>query len=579
MTRRPRLPRALPPTGWRGLTLQLFLFIVLPLTLLLLAIAFGSLTLHGQAMRRLVGERDERAARAAAAAIEEALAHRAAAVRSIALRASDAAAPAALLADYSFLLPDFDGGLALFDPEGRLRESSGPASDWSGRPVDRLLARAAGQGEAQFSAAFRDPASPAHGMRGLLVLVAARAPEGRSAVGAFTPASLAGSALSGDSNLASQSFAFLIDQAGQVLFQSGVTPQAFDLTQHPGVAEALRGERGMIYLPFDGSEHVVAYSPVEPLGWALVIEEPWEAVANPLLRRTQTAPLVLVPVVLFALVVLGFGIRQIVQPLSALTQKAQELSWGRYEAIEDPVGGISEIRRLQSELVHMTRKVRAAQQSLRGYVSAITAGQEEERKRLARELHDETIQSLIALNQRVQMARSTEGGADNAALAELQHMTGQIIEEVRRFIRALRPIYLEDLGLVPALESLARDTGEALGIPVDFNVTGAERRLKPEVEVALYRMAQEALNNVARHAQATRAWVRLAFAPEHVTLTLRDDGQGFALPESPADFAPQGHFGLLGLHERAELIGAQLELRSTPGGGTTVEVHLPATNR
>lgn len=114
----------------------------------------------------------------------------------------------------------------------------------------------------------------------------------------------------------------------------------------------------------------------------------------------------------------------------------------------------------------MARKVQLAQQSLRGYLDAITAGQEEERRRLARDLHDDTIQSLIALNQRIQLAQmSTSDEASAARLSTMQQMAEQIVVDLRRLTRDLRPIYLEDLGLIPALKVLARDMSQAMGLP------------------------------------------------------------------------------------------------------------------
>ena len=122
------------------------------------------------------------------------------------------------------------------------------------------------------------------------------------------------------------------------------------------------------------------------------------------------------------------------------------------------------------------RKVKAAQQSLHSYIGAITAGQEEERRQLARELHDDTIQSLIALKQRVQLAQlATKNGSYEESLTEVVSLTEQAIENVRRQTRALRPIYLEDLGLVTALEMLARETGQTLSIAVGFHRQGIEK--------------------------------------------------------------------------------------------------------
>jgi signal transduction histidine kinase len=324
------------------------------------------------------------------------------------------------------------------------------------------------------------------------------------------------------------------------------------------------------------TEHVVAFSPVPPLGWGLVVEESWEMVANPTLRISQLAPLVLVPVLLIALAGLWFGVRQVIYPLQELEEQAASISWGNYQAIEKPVGGIGEIRHLQAELVHLTHKIQAAQQSLHDYIGAITAGQEDERRRLARELHDDTIQALIALKQRVQLAHlSLEGQPAGQAMAELETLTEQAIENLRRLTRALRPIYLEDLGLATALEMLVKESQDASGCRIDFIKKGSEIRLEPEVELALYRMAQEALSNIARHAQANQATLCVAFQPQEVKLEVSDNGRGFQVPKSPAEFAPSGHFGLLGMNERAELIGARLEIQSAPGQGTRLTICLP----
>jgi signal transduction histidine kinase len=224
----------------------------------------------------------------------------------------------------------------------------------------------------------------------------------------------------------------------------------------------------------------------------------------------------------------------------------------------------------------MAQKLRAAQQSLHDYIGAITRGQEDERRRLARELHDDAIQSLIALKQRVQLTRlGLKGETAADEMAELESLAEQTIDNLRRQTRALRPMYLEDLGLVTALEMLAQETSQSAGIRVDFHRQGDERRLPSEVELALYRMAQEALSNVTRHAQASQASVGLRFERQEVVLEVSDNGRGFEVPRSPAEFAPSGHFGLLGLHERAELIGARLEIRSAPGKGASIQIFLP----
>jgi two-component system sensor histidine kinase UhpB len=393
--------------------------------------------------------------------------------------------------------------------------------------------------------------------------------------GAFSPENIAKRTLAASYPGDSQATIYLLDSSGQVLFISGTSAIQNLPADHPGVAEALRGESGTKYVQIGESEHVIAYSPIPSTGWALITEEDWQALVTPSLAATQMAPLVLVPAFILALFALWFGARQIVQPLQRLETKAAALAWGDFETIKESVGGISEVQHLQNELTEMANKVQAAQEGLHDYIGAITSAQEEERNRLARELHDDTIQAVIALKQRVQLAQKfVKDQQGRQSLKELEDLAERTVENLRRLTRALRPIYLEDLGLVTALEMLARESSQANHLEVNFQQSGQEHRLSRDVELALYRIAQEALNNVVHHASAKHATVSIRFEKE-VSLEVKDDGIGFAVPKSPTDFAPSGHFGLLGIRERADLIGAKLEVQSEAGRGTRVSVRLP----
>ncbi len=566
----------LPRLRWRGLTIQLFGLIVLPITVLLLVVTFGSISLHQRAMRDLVGERDERATRSAARAISEQLNHLSAAIHGMSLRASDDTLPEILLESSEFLFPDFTGGLALFTPQGDLIVSNSGDSIWENLDEETELIIRYLLDEVGPEPVFSSPVHIASQSEYYVFVFAAQNSRSPIVVGAFTPASIARSTLAGILTSGKEAAAFLVDDTYRLLYQTGGQPSVEDLQSHPGVSGALRGESGTTYLSLNGDESVISFSPVSPTNWALVMEEPWESVSNPLLISTQNAPLVLVPVLLLALVALWFGARQIIQPLQALESQAAALSWGDYDAISADIGGIEEIQRLQSELKHLAHKVQSSQEGLRGYIGAITTGQEEERNRLARELHDDTLQALIALNQRIQLAlMPKEDPVTTEALEEIQELTVSTIDNLRRITRALRPQYLDDLGLVTALEMLARETSENTDIPVHFSVQGDQERLAHDVELALFRMAQEGLNNAARHSEAAQASLLISFDPDQLRMQIQDNGMGFEIPKSPAEFAPQGHFGLLGIHERAELIGAHLAVSSTPNEGTTLTITLP----
>ncbi len=567
-------PEKRPRPVWRGLTLQLFAVVILPLTLLVLVIAFGSYSLHQQDMRSLVAERDQRAVQSAAAALESELHHRMAGISNLAAFAdASPGMPNAELSSVSHeVATDFEGGLAILGPDGEVLSSNGGADlwQWVGRNAAELHLASASRQAPAISTVFTAP-----GTKQSLVVVSAFSASRQAVIaGAFSPAALAAHALAASYPAGSNVTVYLIDPARQVFFVAGASSTTSLPADHPGVADALAGKTGTRYVKSGQNEHVIAYAPVLPAGWALVTEEAWQSVVSPSLQATQMAPLVLVPAFLLALVALWFGVRRIVQPLQRLESEAAALAWGDFEAIQRPVGGIEEVQHLQMELVEMARKVQAAQEGLHDYIGAITSGQEEERTRLARELHDDTIQAVIALKQRVQLAQKFVKAREGLnVLKELETLAEQTIENLRRLTRALRPIYLEDLGLVTALEMLARETGESNKITVDFKRLGAERRLPRETELALYRITQEALSNVVRHAQAKHASVQIAFE-KGVKLQVEDDGVGFHVPNSPTEFAPRGHFGLLGMRERADLIGARLEVHSEPRRGTCLVVRL-----
>ena len=224
----------------------------------------------------------------------------------------------------------------------------------------------------------------------------------------------------------------------------------------------------------------------------------------------------------------------------------------------------------------MARRVQQAERARESYIGAITQGQEEERARLARELHDGTVQSLVALGQRVQMIERQIDDREVATrrLSELRQLIQQALDEVRRMIRDMRPSYLEDLGLVPALKALCADIEAHNTFKVVCHTGTTDARLSSDVEVALFRIAQEALTNISKHARATEVSVSLAISDEETVLKIADNGQGFAVPLRPADLAVDGHFGLMTIAERVRLIGGTFTIESAAAKGTTVEVRV-----
>ena len=211
------------------------------------------------------------------------------------------------------------------------------------------------------------------------------------------------------------------------------------------------------------------------------------------------------------------------------------------------------------------------------YLSEITKAQEEERRRIAREIHDESIQSLATLALGIDaIARGKEKLSKDVIrrLKGLRAETNSILDALRHFSHELRPGVIDHVGLVPALEILTEELNKENRVKASLEVAGSERRLTPETELALFRIAQEALHNVKKHSRATEAKIRLKFIRSKVKLTVSDDGRGFELPDMLSDFAAEGKLGLIGMQERTRLLGGKLLVKSWAGRGTTVVVEV-----
>ncbi|HJX38127.1 MAG TPA: GAF domain-containing sensor histidine kinase [Anaerolineae bacterium] len=218
-------------------------------------------------------------------------------------------------------------------------------------------------------------------------------------------------------------------------------------------------------------------------------------------------------------------------------------------------------------------------ENMRFYAKQILTAQEQERRRMARELHDDTAQSLVALSRQLDaLLVNSEGEtppAVKARLENLRKLTAQIAQDVRRFSQDLRPSSLDDLGLLPTLEGLTSRMSEEDHIETRLEVVGAQRRLSPEVELVLFRIAQEALTNVRKHSGATQVVTTVEFCNGTVKITVQDNGRGFQPPGQAREFVEVGKLGLTGMVERAELAGGSLTVHSGPGQGTTVQAEIP----
>lgn len=229
-------------------------------------------------------------------------------------------------------------------------------------------------------------------------------------------------------------------------------------------------------------------------------------------------------------------------------------------------------RTVQMVVSDVTERRREAT-GLRELSASVVEAREEERRRIARELHDELGQRLTALKiDLTTLAAQAALPAGEPRVAAMQAMLDDTLASVRRIASDLRPLMLDDLGLNAAIEWLARDASRRIGIPVHTRLPLVEPALDQRVAIALYRMVQEALTNVARHAQARSVEIILQVQERQLVLTVADDGVGVA----EQALRRAGSFGLMGLRERAHMLGGQIEIGRRPRGGTRLTVRVPA---
>ncbi len=553
----------------RGLQAQLLLWTILPLAIVLVALSLVGIARHRQAMTRLVEARDRSLTIAEANRLASTIAQQTAALTHLAATVTvPLASPTALLSTDARTAGL--ESLALLDARGALAAASPAPAGWMAGDLPRLLAaRTVAVGKPQYETDLSDPASPR-------LLIAAPAAEGHVLIAGL---SIEGLGLSDDNLLTEgETHAALLglDRTGRRIYRRDPAGLIQDVSLFADLPVA---DSGSTYLrDRSGRDLLVSYARIEPPGWTLLVVEDLRAITAMGMSVVEILPLVLLFVAVMALLAVSLGMLNVVRPLQELARRAAHVAWGDFDAIEQPVGGVQEIEDLRVTLAQMTERIRAYQSGMRDYLSAITQGQEAERNRLAHELHDGIIQGLIALKQRGQMAlKALAHDPAHAAdrLQELNSLIDEQIVELRRLIGDLRPIYLEDLGFVPALEMLVRQAETRHGLRVHLTVQGEVVRLAHELELATYRIVQQALDNVALHACAANAWIEVTFATDALTLIVHDDGIGFTPPEHPIDLAREGHFGLMGMRERALLHGGRLTITSAPGQGTTIEVRLP----
>ncbi|QQY78782.1 two-component system sensor histidine kinase DegS [Keratinibaculum paraultunense] len=209
----------------------------------------------------------------------------------------------------------------------------------------------------------------------------------------------------------------------------------------------------------------------------------------------------------------------------------------------------------------------------------IIEAQEEERQRLARDIHDGPAQSMANIILKTEICErllDIDKGKTKEELKNLKAIVKETLKDIREIIFDLRPMSLDDLGLIPTLKKYIDDFSLNTGIKTSFNIIGTKTELEPAIEIAIFRIIQESLNNINKHSQATNANVVIEFADERVNLSIIDNGIGFNIEEvEKIHNTKTGGFGLINIRERSELLGGKLQIKTSPGKGTKLNIYIP----
>jgi signal transduction histidine kinase len=359
---------------------------------------------------------------------------------------------------------------------------------------------------------------------------------------------------------------------------------------------------------------VLAFAPLERARWGVTVRQSEDEVFASI-HQLQLRIFALMIVMLGgALILVYLTTRSVITPVQALTAATQRLAAGDLDTPlgmhgQDEIGALAhsfdamrvrlkesiaetqtwnreldarvhartaDCERAATEIRRLYEELQQKEQIRRELLNRVFSAQEEERKRISRELHDETCQVLTGLSYALDDTAEIHPTTDLKPHLERMHdLVTTALAEIHRIILDLRPTMLDHLGLMPALRWYTESRFNGLGIRLSIREVGSARRLPSGVETALFRVIQEAINNIARHSRATRAEFTLEFAPAQVQVWIKDNGKGF---DAATVFGGSDHrrgLGLLGMQERMSAIGGHVEIRSLPGDGTTIQLIVP----
>jgi signal transduction histidine kinase len=569
----------------RSLPSRFILLVIAPLSLVLFGVILVNLVVYQETLTSLVVSRDQQLAAVVMERVSETMRGYAqrleAAAGAPGLRSPSSEVRAAALANASASLRLLNAGTAIVDQNGQLLTILGAGSaSLENTIVDQNSFRQVkDQRQAVFSNAIQYAADGRY-----LVVITVPIFDGQqhfwgALLGAFYLDNAPIESSLQQLTIGAQGYAYIVDHQGRVLFHPDPVNIGADFADRPFVKEVIAGQSGgtLWSKPGSGETLAIGYAPIQIAGWGLIVRESWDSVSAPVRTYGLMAGLVSAVAVALTAYFLWQGVRAVTIPVQWLAAQTSRLAAG--DAAEPiPESPITEVNSLSHDFNHMAAQITAYRAGLRRYVGALTQAQEEERRRLSRDLHDETAQSLLAMVRRLELYQASEADPHRLQqLAELQAMITNTLQGVRLISQNLRPPALDDLGLVPALRALVHAAREGEGgVPeAQFDLAGTPGPLTSEQELALYRIAQEALTNIRKHAHATSLRIGLGYEPALVRLEVMDDGCGFTVPISISVLAQHNHFGLMDMQERAWSVGASLTVESQPSRGTRLQVTLP----
>lgn len=322
-----------------------------------------------------------------------------------------------------------------------------------------------------------------------------------------------------------------------------------------------------------GGRFTLAAYPAGETGWYVVAAVSWDKLLGPMIRFNRW-PLLVGLVGFLGLISVIALWKWLVSPLRILGNEVSTLQWGRDMPLPDDPGAVFEIRRLRQVLHHLARGAVDRADLMKRYVSDIVSVQEEERSRLAREIHDGPMQDVTALIHQIRLVKMENSQTACGHLENAEDGAQHAVQDMRALCDELSPPWL-DLGLAQALEELAERLSRHLRAEVSVDVDYGED-LPPEVTLAYFRVVQEAVHNSVRHGQASRVLVRFFKDGDNAVLEVEDDGSGFEPPLDYEELRVRGHRGLANMSERMSLIGGRLKVTRGEGGGTLLRCEWPA---